>query len=397
MAETKKDNSGNDLIKYATKLIDALNKLIPQLLKLKGKSGDIIDQAEKFKFIDPDQSKAGKEFFKNKEYLIDALAGSAKGIGGVAKVFTETLAKSVYDMDADYSKVVDSWQSGIDKVATDLAPTFSKLFGEDKDKAEQAIPEVMKKPANESSSADAVTGTCCCAATAAGATSEGAPGASIGAAGAGATAGQGGLEATHESVKEQDVLEKKTGSQKVTEFADTWSKKAEIAGNAVGSISSTLQNLYKTTGSKNKTMFKAMKGFAIAETVIQTARAAMGAYAALSKIEVIGPALGVAAAGAAIAAGVARVNTIRNTKPGDATGTISAGGTAQPAYKGGSANAYPVPERQEEAKPTQNVTVVIHNPLSQQNWAELVENEVIPAINDATENRNLQLTVETVA
>jgi hypothetical protein len=141
-------------------------------------------------------------------------------------------------------------------------------------------------------------------------------------------------------------------------------------------------------------MFEAMKGFAIAETVIQTARGAMGAYAALSSIKMVGPALGATAAGAVIAAGAARVAMIKSSQPGDVGVGMSTGGSINPSTATG-ANAYPVNEAEAEPRPMQNVTVVIHNPLSQQNWAELVEREVIPAINDAAENRNVRLSVET--
>lgn len=52
------------------------------------------------------------------------------------------------------------------------------------------------------------------------------------------------------------------------------------------------------------------KAAAIAETTINTYKSATGAYSALSPIPVVGPALGIAAAGAAIAAGLANVKKI---------------------------------------------------------------------------------------
>ena len=175
-----------------------------------------------------------------------------------------------------------------------------------------------------------------------------------------------------------------------------WDKRLNYAGTGAGAMANILQNLYVATGSKNKAMFQSMKAFAIAETLIQTYRAAMGAYAAYASIPYVGPALGIAAASAAVVAGISRVNAIKKTKPGAATGTVNAKGKANPPYKGGSTNAYPVPQAQEQALPTQNITVIIHNPLSQQNWAEIAESEIIPAINDAIGNRNIELRVETV-
>lgn len=61
----------------------------------------------------------------------------------------------------------------------------------------------------------------------------------------------------------------------------------------------------------SKTAFRAYKAAAIAQTIISTYQAAQDSYAALAKIPYVGPALGIAAAAAAIAAGFARVQAIR--------------------------------------------------------------------------------------
>lgn len=66
--------------------------------------------------------------------------------------------------------------------------------------------------------------------------------------------------------------------------------------------------LQKSESSKARAIGKAA---AIAETVINTYRAATAAYAAMAGIPVVGPALGVAAASAAIAAGMANVAAIQ--------------------------------------------------------------------------------------
>ncbi|MFH2099465.1 MAG: hypothetical protein ABIJ95_08150, partial [Pseudomonadota bacterium] len=54
------------------------------------------------------------------------------------------------------------------------------------------------------------------------------------------------------------------------------------------------------------------KAGAIAQTIISTYTSAQKAYEALAWIPLVGPALGAAAAGAAVAAGMARVNAIRS-------------------------------------------------------------------------------------
>lgn len=66
--------------------------------------------------------------------------------------------------------------------------------------------------------------------------------------------------------------------------------------------------LQKTESSKARAIGKAA---AIAETTINTYRAATGAYAAMASIPVVGPARGIAAASAAIAAGLANVAAIQ--------------------------------------------------------------------------------------
>lgn len=75
------------------------------------------------------------------------------------------------------------------------------------------------------------------------------------------------------------------------------------------------------------------KAAAIAETTFNTFSAAQKAFSSLASIPVVGPALGAAAAGAAIAGGVARVKKIASTKsglPGDKSGggSIAGGGSS---------------------------------------------------------------------
>ena len=82
------------------------------------------------------------------------------------------------------------------------------------------------------------------------------------------------------------------------------------------------------------------KAAAIAATTIETYKGATSAYASLAPIPIVGPILGIAAAGAAVASGLANVKKILSVKsglPGDSSGgagvSISAGSstTATPA------------------------------------------------------------------
>ncbi|WKZ32923.1 MAG: hypothetical protein QY316_00520 [Thermodesulfobacteriota bacterium] len=168
---------------------------------------------------------------------------------------------------------------------------------------------------------------------------------------------------------------------------ETEKKKNELklsyAAGAAGAMSNILQNLYTATGSKNKAMFEAMKVFAIAETVISTYKGAQQAYTALASIPIVGPALGVAAAAAAIAAGMARVQAIKSQQPGS-TASISAGGSATPSYGGGSPNAYPVPQRLEPEKRPIAVEVHIYGDVL--NSHDELARIMLPSIQKAVED-----------
>jgi len=74
------------------------------------------------------------------------------------------------------------------------------------------------------------------------------------------------------------------------------------------------------------------KALAIASTLIQTYQSAQSSYASLAGIPVVGPALGVAAAGAAVFAGMKQIQNIKKTKvPKGGGGGASAGGASVPA------------------------------------------------------------------
>lgn len=83
--------------------------------------------------------------------------------------------------------------------------------------------------------------------------------------------------------------------------------------------------------SHSRRAFKIGKTAAIAQAVIDTIAAAQSAYKAMSGIPIVGPALGVAAAAAAIGAGAVRVQQIKRTQFSDGA---SVGGS--PASSGGS-------------------------------------------------------------
>jgi len=89
----------------------------------------------------------------------------------------------------------------------------------------------------------------------------------------------------------------------------------------------------QAAGQQSRTAFEVWKLAAIAQTTIDTYKAAMGSYSALASIPYVGPALGIAAAAAAVAAGIARISAIRSTSysggggAGAGAGTSASGGT----------------------------------------------------------------------
>lgn len=75
---------------------------------------------------------------------------------------------------------------------------------------------------------------------------------------------------------------------------------------------SMLSGFLEQAGKNNKKAFEAQKAVAIAQTIISTYQAATQAFAAMSAIPFIGPALGFAAAATIVAAGMANVAAIKN-------------------------------------------------------------------------------------
>ena len=90
--------------------------------------------------------------------------------------------------------------------------------------------------------------------------------------------------------------------------------KIALASETAGNLADIFQGLYETTGSKSEAMFDMMKAMQIAQTIINTYSSATAAFQSLAGIPVVGTALGIAAAGAAIAMGLANVEKITQTK-----------------------------------------------------------------------------------
>jgi hypothetical protein len=108
-----------------------------------------------------------------------------------------------------------------------------------------------------------------------------------------------------------------------------FAKSQELQLQAANSFFGQLSQLQRSENSKIAAVGKAA---AIAQAIINTYQAATAAYASLAGIPVVGPALGAAAAGAAVVAGLANVAQIRaqptGFKDGGYTGDVGVNSVA---------------------------------------------------------------------
>ena len=96
-----------------------------------------------------------------------------------------------------------------------------------------------------------------------------------------------------------------------------WQGKMQVASKFMGQMSSMMD-------SNSRKQFEIGKAAAIAQVAIDTPKAAMSAYSAMSGIPLIGPALGIAAAAAAISSGASQIQNIKSQTMGG--GSVNAGG-----------------------------------------------------------------------
>ncbi|XAI95667.1 tail tape measure-like protein [Microcystis phage Mae-JY22] len=136
---------------------------------------------------------------------------------------------------------------------------------------------------------------------------------------------------------------------------------------------------------KSRALFEIGKAGAIAETIIQTYRAAQGAYAALASIPVVGPGLGAAAAAAAIAVGFARVQAIRSTSFGSANGSpvLSSGGYSGPVTEAGTPVAIPAPASLQGVAAPRDREINLYLSGEGSPTQSYIRDVLVPALNDA--------------
>lgn len=144
---------------------------------------------------------------------------------------------------------------------------------------------------------------------------------------------------------------KKSQKQEALRTAEA-KRNAELRKSILIMEQGTFQNysnfMMSATRSKNAALRGIAKGMAIRQATMNTYRAATGAYAALASIPFVGPALGAAAAGAAIAWGLEQVRNIASMAQGGVV-LPTPGGTIARVGEAGKAEAV-IPLDDEEAE-----------------------------------------------
>lgn len=144
-------------------------------------------------------------------------------------------------------------------------------------------------------------------------------------------------KSTLEMLEEQHMqrledIQSKHLSNEERMWQTSWEGKAQVVSGVLGSLSQLMIT-------ENKRAFEVGKRAAIAQAIVDTITSAQAAFKSLAGIPYVGPALGAAAAGAAIAAGYARVDSIRNTsfdsgggggRSTGSAGSVSVGGGQPP-------------------------------------------------------------------
>lgn len=121
-------------------------------------------------------------------------------------------------------------------------------------------------------------------------------------------------------VSEEDY---QRGLRDIAETADR--ERLDNYSSSLGDMTSNL----RTALGKNSALYKAA---AITQTTIDTYKAATGAYSAMASIPYVGPFLGIAAAAAAVAAGMANISKIRSAR--EQGGNLAAGQISTIAERG---------------------------------------------------------------
>ena len=154
-------------------------------------------------------------------------------------------------------------------------------------------------------------------------------------------------------------------------------QRAALMANTAQMGAGAMLAMYNLTGQKHEEFFRAFQAFQIAQTMINTYSAAVGAYNAMASIPYVGPALGAIAAAAAIAFGMAQVAAIASMKPGGGVSTAAA-----PPPSSGYAYAQPTEPRYEQPEAPRSMAINVHvygNVVDHDAFAR----ELVPALTKA--------------
>ena len=188
------------------------------------------------------------------------------------------------------------------------------------------------------------------------------------------------IELARERTRQADI---RSGKEALKWEEMTSKQKVSVVQGGLSQISGMMN-------SENRKAFEMGKAAATANAVIDTYRAATGAYAAMAGIPVVGPALGAAAAAAAVVAGMANVQSIQSASfggGGGGRGAVPASVTAPAgAVGGGNIPSAPTPSSESQA-PINNY--YINGQVG--SIDELTGNFIIPAVQDQLNNGSVVL------
>lgn len=163
------------------------------------------------------------------------------------------------------------------------------------------------------------------------------------------------IDAKRAQVEQLAGLDAQAGAQRIAKEEEIQSAMSQIQQSwgkqETGAVKTMFSDLSTLQQSGNKKMFEIGKAAARAQTVMSTYEGAQKAYTSLAGIPIVGPALGIAAAGAAIAAGGIRLQAINSTSFGGGGGTVSAGAA------GGGAAASSAPAATQQPAQERNLVV----------------------------------------
>ena len=177
-------------------------------------------------------------------------------------------------------------------------------------------------------------------------------------------------------IEESAVLSQESNELLSKEEEDNQTKLGNTKA-MIGSSLSLMQTLMSGSKKNNKTMFEADKAYSVGKAV-------MSAYTgAANAIKDYPAPVSYVVAAASLAKGMLLAKSISSQKMGVSASSSSAGLGGTTSSTAGS-TAVPYGDMGEgDNKGTQNVVVNIHNPLSDENWAKVVEDNIIPALENA--------------